>query len=146
MLMFNRRYIQMIVIFFVHMKIKLLTITDKWNRICKINISGCSAAGSAPALGAGCRTFEPCHSDQAPRNRCFFLASETPTGCSGSGIAAAGGGRRQWRSRKKHRAMRSAPSEQSDNVSDRKLVARLLWEQDVARSNRVTPTKKKKLL
>ena len=25
--------------------------------------SGCSAAGSAPALGAGCRKFESCHSD-----------------------------------------------------------------------------------
>ena len=27
-------------------------------------ISGCSAVGSAPALGAGCRRFESCHSDQ----------------------------------------------------------------------------------
>ena len=27
-------------------------------------ISGCSAAGSAPALGAGCRRFKSCHSDQ----------------------------------------------------------------------------------
>ncbi len=26
--------------------------------------SGCSAVGSAPALGAGCRRFESCHSDQ----------------------------------------------------------------------------------
>ena len=26
-------------------------------------ISGCSAVGSAPALGAGCRRFESCHSD-----------------------------------------------------------------------------------
>ena len=26
-------------------------------------ISGCSAVGSAPALGAGCREFEPLHSD-----------------------------------------------------------------------------------
>ena len=25
--------------------------------------SGCSAVGSAPALGAGCREFEPLHSD-----------------------------------------------------------------------------------
>ena len=25
--------------------------------------SGCSAVGSAPALGAGCRRFESCHSD-----------------------------------------------------------------------------------
>ena len=30
----------------------------------KLNISGCSAVGSAPALGAGCRRFESCHSDQ----------------------------------------------------------------------------------
>ena len=31
----------------------------------KFNIvSGCSAVGSAPALGAGCRRFESCHSDQ----------------------------------------------------------------------------------
>ena len=28
------------------------------------DISGCSAVGSAPALGAGCRRFESCHSDQ----------------------------------------------------------------------------------
>ena len=27
-------------------------------------LSGCSAVGSAPALGAGCRRFESCHSDQ----------------------------------------------------------------------------------
>ena len=27
------------------------------------HISGCSAVGSAPALGAGCRRFESCHSD-----------------------------------------------------------------------------------
>ena len=26
-------------------------------------LSGCSAVGSAPALGAGCRRFESCHSD-----------------------------------------------------------------------------------
>ena len=36
------------------------TVTD-----CNENtVSGCSAAGSAPALGAGCRRFESCHSDQ----------------------------------------------------------------------------------
>ena len=28
-----------------------------------INLSGCSAVGSAPALGAGCREFESRHSD-----------------------------------------------------------------------------------
>ena len=28
------------------------------------NLSGCSAVGSAPALGAGCREFESRHSDQ----------------------------------------------------------------------------------
>ena len=28
------------------------------------NISGCSAVGSAPALGAGGRRFEPCHPDR----------------------------------------------------------------------------------
>ena len=28
-------------------------------------ISGCSAVGSAPALGAGCRRFKSCHSDQS---------------------------------------------------------------------------------
>ena len=26
-------------------------------------MAGCSADGSAPALGAGCRRFESCHSD-----------------------------------------------------------------------------------
>ena len=36
------------------------------NRINAINkrISRCSAVGSAPALGAGCRRFESCHLDQ----------------------------------------------------------------------------------
>ncbi len=49
------------------------------------------------------------------------------SGCSGSGFAAACGGRRQRQSRKKYRAMRSAPSEQCDNISDRMLVARLIF-------------------
>ena len=31
-------------------------------------ISGCSAVGSAPALGAGCREFEPLHSDHKKSN------------------------------------------------------------------------------
>lgn len=30
----------------------------------ELSISGCSAAGSAPALGVGRREFEPPHSDQ----------------------------------------------------------------------------------
>ena len=35
-------------------------------------ISGCSAVGSAPALGAGCRRFESCHSDHLSwKNRLF---------------------------------------------------------------------------
>ncbi len=35
-------------------------------------ISGCSAVGSAPALGAGCRRFESCHSDHLfQKNRIF---------------------------------------------------------------------------
>lgn len=33
-------------------------------QIKKLNISGCSAVGSAPVLGTGCRRFEPCHPDQ----------------------------------------------------------------------------------
>ena len=33
-------------------------------KVKKSNISGCSAVGSAPALGAGCRGFESLHSDQ----------------------------------------------------------------------------------
>ena len=36
----------------------------KNNKVKKSNISGCSAVGSAPALGAGCRGFESLHSDQ----------------------------------------------------------------------------------
>ena len=32
-----------------------------------VDKSGCSAVGSAPALGAGCRRFESCHSDQYGR-------------------------------------------------------------------------------
>ena len=36
----------------------------------KNSITGCSAVGSAPALGAGCRRFESCHSDHLPsKNR-----------------------------------------------------------------------------
>ena len=31
-------------------------------------LSGCSAVGSAPALGAGCREFEPLHSDHKKSN------------------------------------------------------------------------------
>ena len=35
-------------------------------------LSGCSAVGSAPALGAGCRRFESCHSDHLSwKNRLF---------------------------------------------------------------------------
>ena len=44
---------------------------DKQNKIVytikadkKVNTSGCSAAGSAPHLGCGCRRFDSCHSDQ----------------------------------------------------------------------------------
>ena len=34
------------------------------------SITGCSAVGSAPALGAGCRRFESCHSDHlSQKNR-----------------------------------------------------------------------------
>ena len=33
------------------------------------HLSGCSAVGSAPALGAGCREFESRHSDQKSRFR-----------------------------------------------------------------------------
>ena len=36
------------------------------------SITGCSAVGSAPALGAGCRRFESCHSDHLfQKNRLF---------------------------------------------------------------------------
>ena len=36
----------------------------------KNSITGCSAVGSAPALGAGCRRFESCHSDHlSQKNR-----------------------------------------------------------------------------
>ena len=36
-------------------------------------ISGCSAVGSAPALGAGCRRFESCHSDQISQKSRLFM-------------------------------------------------------------------------
>ena len=39
------------------------SLTNHYN-INVANQSGCSAVGSAPALGAGCREFEPLHSDQ----------------------------------------------------------------------------------
>ena len=47
------------------------------NLIKNIIKSGCSAVGSAPALGAGCRGFESLHSDQksseTERFRGFFI-------------------------------------------------------------------------
>ena len=36
-------------------------------------ISGCSAVGSAPALGAGCRAFESPHSDQNKESELYLL-------------------------------------------------------------------------
>ena len=33
--------------------------------------TGCSAVGSAPALGAGCRRFKSCHSDHRRRGLCI---------------------------------------------------------------------------
>ena len=45
-------------------------------------ITGCSAVGSAPALGAGCRRFESCHSDQTLEiieiSRVFFFSCGLP--------------------------------------------------------------------
>ena len=38
-------------------------------------IAGCSAAGSAPALGAGCRRFESCHSDHVAADGISFAAT-----------------------------------------------------------------------
>ena len=57
---------------------------DKQNKIVytikadkKVNTSGCSAAGSAPHLGCGCRRFDSCHSDQNSSfdfcRDCYFL-------------------------------------------------------------------------
>ena len=37
----------------------------------KNRISRCSADGSAPALGAGCRRFESCHLDHRRRGLCI---------------------------------------------------------------------------
>ena len=42
------------------------------------NAPGCSAVGSVPGLGPGCRRFESCHPDKAQRKhreffRCFFF-------------------------------------------------------------------------
>ncbi len=44
----------------------ILIALDTWrqNRYNEL-ASGCSAVGSAPALGAGCRRFKSCHSDQS---------------------------------------------------------------------------------
>ena len=49
----------------------------------KINISGCSAVGSALALGARCRRFKSCHSDHQGRfvtqwSNLFFLSGQIP--------------------------------------------------------------------
>ena len=45
---------------------------------CQNRIPGCSAVGSAPALGAGCRRFESCHLDHNPfklhRYAVYFFA------------------------------------------------------------------------
>ena len=38
-------------------------------------VSGCSAVGSAPALGAGCRRFESCHSDHVAADDISFAAT-----------------------------------------------------------------------
>ena len=56
---------------------------DKQNKIVytikadkKVNTSGCSAAGSAPHLGCGCRRFDSCHSDHSgkgTRKSAFFV-------------------------------------------------------------------------
>ena len=42
--------------------------------------SGCSAVGSAPGLGPGCRRFKSCHSDQKNKEEdlplpCFFIGA-----------------------------------------------------------------------
>ena len=44
----------------------------KNNKVKKSNITGCSAVGSAPALGAGCRGFESLHSDQCRLEKAFL--------------------------------------------------------------------------
>ena len=44
------------------------------HKLLQLNISGCSADGSAPALGAGCRGFESLHSDQKGLGIGYFLS------------------------------------------------------------------------
>ncbi len=73
-----------------------LKITEVSNRC----FSGCSAVGSVPGLGPGCRRFESCHPD-------FHLKTTFPK--SIRGVA--------------------------------QLVAFLVWDQAVAGSSPVTPTK-----
>ena len=51
--------------------LKTYGIIDSCNKI-----SGCSAVGSAPALGAGCRRFESCHSDFSAVLTADFKAAE----------------------------------------------------------------------
>ena len=48
----------------------LFDISEKFCIMKKVLITGCSAVGSAPALGAGCREFESPHSDH---NRTLIL-------------------------------------------------------------------------
>ena len=65
-------------------QIKIKLPIDKSNKILytikadkKVHTSGCSAAGSAPHLGCGCRRFDSCHSDQNSSFNfgwdCYFL-------------------------------------------------------------------------
>ena len=54
--------------------------------ISKLNTPGCSAVGSARALGARCRRFESCHSDQKrclswTRRASFFFWSDSSLRC-----------------------------------------------------------------
>ena len=47
---------------------------QRYKKKVDIKISRCSAGGSAPALGAGCRRFESCHLDHNPfKPHCYAV-------------------------------------------------------------------------
>ncbi len=85
--------------------------------------SGCSAVGSAPALGKKHERV------QQTKQRVFFGAAVKN---------ASDSSRSSFGNRKRANKATSAKTEYYRGVAQ--LVARLLWEQDAAGSNPVTPT------
>ena len=74
---FFEKFILIFAFFYIIMSdvVNIMIAHYNFNKYNSITISGCSAAGSAPALGAGCRRFKSCHSDQKKRRFSTFVGS-----------------------------------------------------------------------